>query len=106
MAKPASLSPATDDKSHEKQEAAKIKLIHLSDESGTMKKEEITERPLKKDMLKTDDAYILYAGSAGVFAWVGRLATKDEKTAAMKHAQDFVKEENVSIIFYIKFYSL
>eukprot|EP00039_Didymoeca_costata_P018244 m.332725 g.332725 ORF g.332725 m.332725 type:complete len:884 (-) comp16996_c0_seq1:287-2938(-) len=89
------VAAATDDAAHEQNMVKEVKLYHLSDASGSMKQEEITDRPLKKDMLDTNDAYILNTGPSGIFAWVGKGATKAEKTAAMTNAEKFLKENNL-----------
>lgn len=96
--KPANLNPETDDADHEAQRVKEIKLFHISNEnkSKSVTVTEITERPLKRDMLDTNDAYILCTGQAGVYAWVGRGADKEEKTQAMILTTKFVKSENVS----------
>lgn len=93
--KPSKMNAATDDAAHETQMVKNVKLYHLSDASGSLTTTEITDRPLKKDMLLSEDAFILEAGSSGVFAWVGKGATKAEKTAAMTNAQKFVKDKGL-----------
>jgi len=94
--KPSSIAEATDDAEHESAQVKSIKLFHISSEgSSHVTVTEIKERPLKKEMLDTNDAYILNTGSAGVFAWVGRGADKEEKTQAMVLAQKFVKSEGL-----------
>jgi hypothetical protein len=45
---------------------------HLSDDTGKLLVKEITARPLKKEFLKTGDAYVLQTGPSGVWAWVGK----------------------------------
>ena len=44
------------------------KLFHISDDSGSVVTTEITERPLKKAHLSTDDSYILELYDA-VYVW-------------------------------------
>lgn len=93
--KPRSIGTATDDRAAEASRAAKTKLFVLSTASGSMTQTEITDRPLKKDMLDTNDVFILNTGQAGVFAWVGKGSDKQEKMEAMKAAQRFVKQEKL-----------
>lgn len=88
-AKPAAIAAATDDEAHEKQQAANIKLYHLSDADGSLKCTEVADRPLKKEMLLTDDAFIL-STSASIFAWIGKGASKGEKLHSMKYATEFI----------------
>jgi len=92
--KPDSIAPATDDAAHEKQAAANIKLFHLSDESGKLDVKEVTDRPLKKEMLVEDDAYILSTGNA-IYAWVGKGASKGEKLHSMKYATEFIQSQGL-----------
>jgi len=66
-----------------------VKLYWICDESGSMEITEITDRPLVKDMLKSEDAYILDTGSE-LYAWVGKGATKRERIAAMANAEAFL----------------
>jgi len=96
-AKPGSIAAATDDAAHEQQKAAEVKLFHLSDASGKMAFAEITERPLDKKMLDTNDAYVLNIGAAGIFAWVGKQASPDERLHAMKYATDFISKNSLPL---------
>jgi hypothetical protein len=54
---------------------------------------EVTKRPLTKDLLDGSDAYILDAGSSGIFVWVGKTASNDEKLHSMRMATDFIKSK-------------
>ena len=47
---------------------------------------EVGSYPLKCGLLDTNDAFILDTGAGGIFAWVGRGATANEKKAAFKNA--------------------
>ena len=38
------------------------------------------------------DCFVLDAGTAGLFVWIGRNSTKNEKVQAMNKAQVFLKE--------------
>lgn len=64
--------------------------VSVSDADGSLKIQTISEKPLKQEMLKTDDAFILDTGS-GIYVWVGKKATQQEKTKAMANAQEFLK---------------
>lgn len=92
--KPAQLAKATDDDEHEKQIAANIKLFHLSDSSGKMQVQEITERPLKKEMLLVDDAFLLSTGTT-LFVWIGKGASQTEKLHSMKYAVEFLNKNGM-----------
>lgn len=58
----------------------------VSDESGELTIEEASVHPLKKEDLDTNDAFILDTGPSGVFSWIGKGCTKNEKNAAMSNA--------------------
>lgn len=93
--KPTQISKGTDDAEHEAAVAKMVKLYHLSDAGGKMEIKEIPERPLKNDMLDTKDAYILHTGAGGIFAWVGKGASKAEKIQAMEQADKFLKDHKL-----------
>ena len=95
MSRPAKINPATDDAAHEKAVADQIKLFEVSDASGSMTQTEITDRPLTKEMLKTEESYILSTGPAGVFVWAGSGSTSSEKAQAMQRALDFLKAQGL-----------
>jgi len=58
-------------------------------EDSTFKK--IASPPLRQSMLETDDAFILSAGQAGLFVWIGKDASKEEKVKAMAEAENLLK---------------
>ena len=70
-----------------------IFLYRVSNSTGKMVATEIPTKPFKKDMLDTNDAFILDTGSAGIFVWVGKKSNNDEKLHSMKMAQDFIKSK-------------
>jgi hypothetical protein len=90
--RPAELPEGADDAEAEKKATAAIKLFHLSDEGGSLVQTEITDRPLTKKLLNPKDAYILDTGPNGIFGWVGKRASKDERSSAMKNAMKFAKD--------------
>lgn len=74
-------------------ETADIKAVTLykvSDASGSLEIEKISEKPLRQEMLSTDDSFILDTDS-GIYVWVGRNSTQKEKTSAMKAAEHFLE---------------
>jgi hypothetical protein len=93
--KPSRINKATDDQAHEAMKVAEVKLYEVSDASGKVVMKDVTEHPIKKEHLKTDDAFILYTGQGGIFAWVGKKATKAEKNAAMLNATQFITDNKL-----------
>lgn len=91
--KPTRIAGPTDDAAHEKLRTEAVKLYEISDATGKVVTKDVTPATLKKEDLKTDDAFILDTGEAGVFAWVGKKATKAEKTAAMANAVAFIDQK-------------
>ena len=67
-----------------------VKLYHATDASGDLVTTEITERPLARDALRTEDVFILVAGGV-VYAWVGKKASPAERKAAMATATGYVE---------------
>jgi hypothetical protein len=82
-----------DDQTHSRKSAENTKLYHVSDASGSIAVNELTERPFKKEHLKTDDAYILDVAGTAIYAWIGKGASEQEKLHSMKIATDFLKSK-------------
>ena len=77
----------------------KIKLYLCSDKTGSFKVEELKNGPLEHSDLDSDDAFIIDNGALGIWVWIGKRATKQERTEAMKNAQKFVKDKGSLVIF-------
>jgi len=73
-----------------------VKLYWLSDKSGSLEIKEITQRPLVKDLLKSEDAYILDTG-AEIFAWVGKTCARERGAKAVALA-GLLQEESVPLV--------
>jgi len=77
------------------------KLFKVSDASGELDITEVAEAPFKYDMLDQSDldikdCFVLNSGCGnGIFVWTGKEATKDEKAAAIKIANDFLDKEGL-----------
>jgi len=83
-------STSEDDETFEKGEERATTLYHVSDASGQLKVETVAQKPLKQEMLNTNDCFILDTGS-GIYVWVGKKATTEEKKQAMSRAQGFLQ---------------
>jgi hypothetical protein len=81
-----------DDAEAEAAAKTQAKLYWLCDQSGTLQCTEIAERPLRYDMLRSEDAFVLDLGNE-LFVWVGRGATAGEKAGAMQKAQEFLSQQ-------------
>ncbi|KAL0221446.1 hypothetical protein RCL1_001300 [Eukaryota sp. TZLM3-RCL] len=69
-------------------------LYHVSDASGTLECSKLdTPNGLTRELLDTNDCFILDLGNE-LFVWVGRHSTNEEKTGAMKFAEDFLVQNN------------
>lgn len=82
-------STSEDDDTFEKADERATTLYLVSDASGTLKIDPVSQKPLKQEMLSTNDCFILDTGS-GIYVWVGKKATEQEKKQAMSRAQGFL----------------
>lgn len=85
-------SAGGDDQEFEKKQDATVALYKVTDEGGSLKSEKIAEKPLKQDMLKTDDCFILDTVTSGIYVWIGKKGTTQEKVEALKKAQLFLAD--------------
>jgi len=84
-----------DDQEFERKETTSPTLYKISDAAGgKIVSEQITQKPLVQSHLKTDDCFILDTASSGVYVWVGKKGTTQEKVESLKRAQAFIKENN------------
>lgn len=88
---PKDIQPPTDDKTFERKSKDLVKLFRVSDASGSLEVAEVGCYPLKRELLDPQDAFILDTGAGGIFAWLGKDATQQEKKAAFKNAVDFIQ---------------
>lgn len=65
------------------------------DETGNITMKETGSKPLKPDDLDTDDCFILETGQ-GVYVWVGKKSSRNEKDKAFKDAQGFLSARNLN----------
>ncbi|KAL5274428.1 Gel family protein [Megaselia abdita] len=82
-------STAEEDAAFEKSDENSVTLYKVSDQSGKLKVDSVASKPLRQEMLDTKDCFILDTGS-GIYVWVGRGATQQEKSQAMSKAQEFL----------------
>lgn len=93
--KPAKVNPATPDEEAEAGTDDKLnyKFFKVSNETGKIQCTEITERPLKRSHLDTNDTFILEV-EKHVYIWIGKGANTEEKKNALIIGKSFVKAHN------------
>lgn len=92
--KPAVINPATPDDDEAEGEGDQMyKLFKISNETGKLTTQEITERPLTKDMLDTNDVFILELNKH-IYIWIGKEANVEEKKNALIIGKGFMKQHN------------
>ena len=91
--KPASINPAIPDDGVQEGSGddaeTKYSLFRVSNASGSLELTEITERPLKKEHLDTNDTFILELPKT-IYVWIGKHANLEEKKSGMLYAKDFI----------------
>ncbi|XP_065073533.1 gelsolin isoform X3 [Ochlerotatus camptorhynchus] len=79
------------DDEFEQTDCKSVTLYKVSDAGGSLSIDPIGERPLKQNMLDSDqDCFILDTGASGIFVWVGKGATTQERAQSMIKAQEFI----------------
>jgi Gelsolin repeat/Villin headpiece domain len=93
---PASIKSAEEGGSDDevKSAAHPNRLYRVSDASGSMEMTQVAEGALTRDMLDTNDCFVLHAGGV-VYVWVGKGATKDERKKSMEYGTDFLKQNSL-----------
>ncbi|XP_068702988.1 gelsolin, cytoplasmic-like isoform X2 [Montipora foliosa] len=86
-------SEGGDDVAFEKYNQQSVSLYRVSDESGTLEMTPVSEIPLKKEHLDSNDCFILDCGSSGIFVWVGKKCTDAEKKAGMTNGMEFINKK-------------
>jgi len=77
-----------DDAMLEEQAKREIKLFKVEDENVT----EVSGIPLRQEMLESDDSFILVTGQSGLFIWLGKASSKEEKVKAMSTAEKMIQD--------------
>lgn len=83
-------SAGGDDEQFENGEERAVTLYKVSDVSGSVKVDQIAQKPLKQQMLDTNDCFILDTAGSNIFVWVGKKCSPKEKTESMSKAQAFL----------------
>lgn len=69
-------------------------LNRLSDASGSLQFSEVGNGKLSRDLLSSDDAFILDTG-AEIFAWIGKGASENERKFAVQFAQQYLNTKSL-----------
>ncbi|XP_055532240.1 gelsolin, cytoplasmic-like isoform X2 [Wyeomyia smithii] len=85
------------DDTYEENLTTAITLYRVSDAGGSLEIIPVGERPLKQSMLDSDDCFILDTGSSGIFVWVGKGATSQERAQSMIKAQEFISSKGYPV---------
>ena len=72
-----------------------ISLYRCSDITGKLEIHLIKNGKLHYDDLAEDDAFIVEAGELGVWVWLGRKSTEQERAEAMKLGDGFIKDKQL-----------
>lgn len=94
--KPAKINPPTPDDAAEGgsgEQSLWYKLYKVSNETGKLLCSEITERPLRRDHLDSNDTFILEV-ERQVLIWIGKNANVEEKKNALIIGKGFVQKNN------------
>ncbi|XP_050394961.1 actin depolymerising venom protein gelsolin 1 [Patella vulgata] len=83
-----------DDHEFERTEQNTVKLYRVSDASGSLEMEEVGSKPLNREDLDSNDCFILDSGPSGIYIWVGKECTKNEKKSAWQNATEFLKKKS------------
>ncbi|MEO2044729.1 MAG: hypothetical protein ABGX43_09015 [Nitrospinaceae bacterium] len=86
-------SAKEDDEKQDAMTRKEIRLYQCSDEDGTLRIKEIKGGPLEQSDLHSRDSFIVDNGSYGIWVWVGKKASSNERTEAMRNAQGFIKKK-------------
>lgn len=82
-----------EDEEFEINEQEEITLFKVwEDQSERVNVAKVAQYPFKHGQLDSNDCFVLDAGTAGLFVWIGRHSSKNEKVQAMNRAQVFLKE--------------
>jgi len=92
--KPTMINPAVPDEGVQEGGSGELtySLYRVSNATGQLELTEVTERPLQKTHLDTNDTFILEL-SDQIYVWVGKKSNLEEKKNAMKFAKDFIEQK-------------
>jgi hypothetical protein len=77
--------------------SANVKLYRVSDaKSQNPTTTHVANGPLKKSMLDSNDCFIIDCGNSGVYGWIGKKCTKQEKISCVMGAKNLMIKNKYS----------
>ncbi|XP_042910486.1 gelsolin, cytoplasmic isoform X2 [Parasteatoda tepidariorum] len=74
---------------------SKVGLYRVSeDECGELQVECIAYQPLKQEYLNNDDCFLLDGGMNGLFVWIGKESSRQERVGAMNFAHKYIEKKS------------
>lgn len=80
-----------DDAEHERTDQVTVTLHRLTDSTGKLQSQKVADSPLKQEFLDSNDCFILDGGVSGIFVWIGKKCSNNEKKHSMRIATDYLK---------------
>lgn len=84
-----------DDDNYWKRTTDLVTLWKVSDATGKMSVTKVAQGEIKRSQLDSKDAFILDAVTGGVFVWVGKECTLQERAKAMEMGTKYLKERRL-----------
>ncbi|CAI5452905.1 unnamed protein product [Caenorhabditis angaria] len=85
-----------DDENYWKRLSEQITLWKVSDATGDLKVSLVSQgEDIKKSQLDSNDAFILDALNGGIFVWIGKNCTLDERSKALIWGQNYLKQHHL-----------
>ncbi|CAJ0594578.1 unnamed protein product [Cylicocyclus nassatus] len=88
-------SATDDDLDYWKNVSKEVSLHRVSDEDGELKITKVGQGEVKQTELDTKDAFILDAANGGIFVWIGKGCTTNERNNALQMGEMFLKQKNL-----------
>jgi len=87
------LGKVEEDEEFEKAVYNEIKLYRCTDDDGRLKVIQVKDGPLFQSDLTSNDSYIVDNGANGIYVWVGKSASKQERSEAMRNGLGFAMKK-------------
>jgi len=81
-----------DDETYETQSKREVSLHHVWEEDGEIHTVKVGGTAPKQCDLKSEDCFLLDTGRSGVFVWIGKTSSKEEKKKSMELAAKYLEE--------------